>query len=150
MVVESVASYSLKVILNVVIVAISSFMVYLGVDVEAFTMFSILLCIDYITGLTKARAISESITSNKMKYGIVSKLSLIIIPLVLAISGKAMSYDLSNIVFVSVNILVLSELYSIVGNIYAVRNKKELPEYDVVSIIGKKIRDTLIQTVGGK
>ncbi len=149
MIVES-GTFSLKVIYNVMVVTLSSFMVWVGVDVEAFTMFSILLMIDYITGLMKARAINESITSNRMKYGIASKLSLIIIPVALAISGKAMSMDLSSIVFVSMNILVLSELYSIVGNVYAIRNKEELPEYDVVSIIGKRIRDMLIKSVGGK
>lgn len=124
-------------------------MFYLGIDVEAFTMFSILLVVDYATGLMKARAINESITSNKMKYGVASKLSLIIIPIALAVGGKAMCVDITNIIFVSVNLLVLSELYSITSNVYAVRTKEELPEYDVVSIIGRKIKNTLMKFVGG-
>jgi len=148
-IVETTATTVGKVFFNSVMVAISTFMLYLGIDTEAFTMFSILLIIDYVSGLMKARAINESITSNKMKYGIVSKLSLIIIPLVLAIGGKGMNVDMTSLLFVSMNILVLSEVYSIISNIYAIRNKEELPEYDVVSIIGKKVRNTLIKLVGG-
>ena len=80
-----------------------------------------------------------------MKYGIISKFSLLLIPLVLAIAAKAVSADFSYVLIVGINILVLSEVYSIVGNIYSVRTKEELPEYDAVAMIGKKIRAMLIR-----
>lgn len=148
-IIETTVTTAGKVFFNSFLLAISTFMFYLGIDVEAFTMFSVLLVVDYATGLMKARAINESITSNKMKYGVASKLSLVIIPIVLAVGGKAMCIDITNIIFVSVNLLVLSELYSIISNVYAIRTKEELPEYDVVSIIGRKIKYTLIKFVGG-
>lgn len=147
--IETTITTAGKVFFNSLLLATSTFMFYLGIDVEAFTMFSVLLVVDYATGLMKARAINESITSNKMKYGVASKLSLIIIPIVLAVGGKAMYIDITNVIFVSVNLLVLSELYSIISNVYAVRTKEELPEYDVVSIIGRKIKNTLIKFAGG-
>jgi hypothetical protein len=40
-----------------------------------------------------------------------------------------------------INLLIVSEVYSILGNIYAVRTRNELPEWDVISIMGKRIRD---------
>ena len=118
---------------------------YLGISGEAFLLSAILLLIDYLTGLAKARALKHSITSNHMKYGIISKFSLLLIPLVLAIAAKAVSADFSYVLIVGINILVLSEVYSIVGNIYSVRTKEELPEYDAVAMIGKKIRAMLIR-----
>jgi len=52
-------------------------LVIAGLDSEAFYIFAVLLLIDFITGLWKARALKQNVTSNKAKYGIVSKLSLL-------------------------------------------------------------------------
>lgn len=139
------ASLTAKIFFNSFNLIISALLVYLGLDGEAFLLFSILLFIDYVTGVMKARALNHSITSNKMKYGIISKFSLMFIPIVLAIGAKALDADFSSVLLVGINILVLSEVYSIIGNIYTVRTKEELPEYDAVAAIGKKIRTTLIK-----
>jgi len=134
-----------QVIFNVTTVGFSALLTYLGIGSEAFTLFALLLGIDYVTGVLKARAIGQSITSNRMKYGIISKLSLIIVPIVLAIGAKAIGADASSVLSIGINILVLSEVYSIIGNIYSIRTRLELPEYDVVSAIGKRIRAILIK-----
>ena len=139
------ASLTAKIFFNSFNLIISALLVYLGLDGEAFLLFSILLFIDYVTGVMKARTLNHSITSNKMKYGIISKFSLMFIPIVLAIGAKALDADFSSVLLVGINILVLSEVYSIIGNIYTVRTKEELPEYDAVAAVGKKIRTTLIK-----
>jgi hypothetical protein len=41
------------------------------------------------------------------------------------------------------SILIVAEWYSAIQNIYAVRTGKELPEYDVISILLKKISEYL-------
>ena len=140
----------IKIMTAFIMVGISSFATYLGINVEALSLFALLLVIDYITGIAKAKRLKENITSNKMKYGIVSKLLLLIIPLVLAICSKAMSIDISSLMFVAINMLVLSEGYSILGNIYAFRTAKELPEIEVVAILGKRIRSFLLALAGDK
>jgi hypothetical protein len=78
-----------------------------------------------------------------MKYGVVSKLSLLSLPIAVGISSKLSNIDLDTIMFSSMNILALSELYSIIGNVYTTRTKQELPEWDIVSIIGGKIKTYL-------
>lgn len=125
-------------------IAVSSFFVYLGLDKEAILFFAVLLLIDYITGLGKALAIKESITSNKMKYGILSKLSLLIIPITVAIAGKSVNVDMTYIIYASMNVLVLSEVYSIIANIYSMRTHKELPEFDVTRLLARKIKVILL------
>lgn len=125
-------------------IAYASLMTYLGIDQEAFTLFAVLLVLDYITGVVKAKRLGHNVSSNKMKYGIISKLVLLFIPLALAILAKilgAQNYDFA--LYAGTNLLAVSEFYSIVGNIYAIRTKKELPEYDVVAKIGAKIRSYL-------
>ena len=146
MVVESAtASVYAKVVFNFFTVCIGGMLTYLGLNGESFFLFSVLLVIDYITGVAKAYRLGHCITSNKMKYGVLSKLSLLLIPVVLAIGAKAVGADFKTVLMVGINILVLSEIYSIIGNIYSIRTKDELPEYDVVAMLGKRIRNVLIK-----
>lgn len=139
---------SFKLILNGGMVAIASTLSYLGLNKEAFTIFGYLLLIDYITGVLKAKTLGECITSNKMKYGVISKFSLVLIPLVLALAAKSLHGDAENMLYVGMNILILSETYSIIGNIYTIRTREKLPEWDAVAALGHKIRSVLIRLSG--
>lgn len=143
------AMVSIKLVYNLFIVFAASILTFLGLNAETFFLFSLLLLFDFITGIGKARALGHNITSDKMKYGIISKMSLVIIPLVLGIAAKAMQMPSENILFIGMNILILSEAYSIIGNVYAIRTKDELPEYDALALLGKKIRSMLIKMSGG-
>lgn len=146
---EVVESYvSVKLLLNSATLGLAGVLSYLGLNQEAFTIFGYLLLIDYVSGIMKAKAIGESITSNKMKYGLISKLSLVLIPLVLALAAKAVHGDAENILYIGMNILILSETYSIIGNVYTVRTKEKLPEWDAVAALGHKIRSILIRLSG--
>ena len=135
---------AIKIVWNTFVVLFSGVLAYLEISQEPFTLFALLLIIDYITGLTKAK----TITSNKMKYGLISKLSLIIVPLVVAMGAKALGADSHYILSSGMYILILSEVYSIIGNIYSTRTKEEFPEYDALAMIGKQIRIILLRQAG--
>ena len=134
----------IKIIWNSFVVLFSGILAYLEISQEPFTLFALLLIIDYITGLAKAKTLGHSITSNKMKYGLISKLSLIIVPLVVAMGAKALGADSHYVLTSGMYILILSEVYSIIGNIYSTRTKQEFPEYDALATIGKYIRNFLM------
>jgi len=138
------STIAVKIAFNTFTVLLSSILVYVGVNIDMFLWFAILLSIDFITGLMKARAIKESITSNKMKYGVLSKFAIIIVPIVLAIGEKALGASFADIISAIMMMLVLSEIYSILSNVYAMKYHVELPEYDVLALILKKIRNILL------
>ena len=138
----------IKIIWNSFVVLFSGILAYLEISQEPFTLFALLLVIDYITGLAKAKTLGHSITSNKMKYGLISKLSLIIVPLVVAMGAKALGADSHYVLTSGMYILILSEVYSIIGNIYSARTKEEFPEYDALAMIGKQIRTILLRKEG--
>lgn len=140
-----ISESSLLVAINSFTVMCSAWLAYLGLDKEAILLFSLLLLIDYVTGVTKSYKLGYAITSVRMKYGILSKLSLLLIPIVLAIGAKAVGSDFKSVLIIGLNILILSEVYSIIGNIYSIRTHKELPEYDVVAMLGNKIRNMLLK-----
>lgn len=119
------------------------FFTWAGVNEETYTIFLVLLLIDYASGILKAKSLGHQITSRKSKYGFVSKLSLLIIPIVLGLGGRAIDADFSLMIYWSMNVLILSEVYSIIGNVYAIRTGDDLPEYDALQMIGKRLREFL-------
>lgn len=139
----------LKIAWNTIVFACSYVLAYLNVSIEPFGLFALLLILDYITGIMKAKRLNESITSNKMKYGLASKLILLLIPLTVAIAAKAVDADSHYILLGGMYILILSEAYSIIGNVYAFNKKEELPELDALAVLAKYIRNILMLRVGG-
>lgn len=141
---------TLKLIYNMIAVMIASIFTWLGLDGEVFMVFAVMLAFDYVSGVGKAHRLGHSITSQKMKYGVISKFSLLLIPLAFALAAKGVKIDGEDVFYVGMNILIISELYSIIGNVYAIKTKEELPEYDAVASLGRKIRTILIRLDGGK
>ena len=70
------------------------------------------------------------------------------IPIVIAIGAKAVGADSHYVLISGMYILILSEVYSIIGNIYSTRTKEEFPEYDALAMIGKQIRTILLRQSG--
>jgi len=114
---------------------------YLGVPIEPFSLLAFLIMIDFITGVWKAHSLGVEVTSNKAKYGVLSKFSLLIIPIVMGAGARALGQNSTEFFVYGLNLLIVSEVYSTIGNIYSLRTKQELPEWDAISLIGKKMRD---------
>lgn len=140
----------IKIFYNSIVILISSILAYLNIEKDPIMLLSVLLVIDYFTGLHKAKTLGHSITSNKMKYGVVSKMLLLLIPIVIAIGAKGVGADFNIALIVGLNMLIASEVYSIIGNIYSSRTKEEFPEWDAVAMIGKMIRNVLLKKWGEK
>lgn len=132
--------------------AISAFswvLTYSGIDTEVFAIFTVLLAIDYLTGIAKAYRTGETISSAKAKYGVISKFTLILIPLVVGLCAKAIGADAKVLFVWGMNLLILSETYSIISNVYMINKGKELPEWDVIAVLGRRIRTVLTDEYGG-
>ena len=138
----------IKAIWNFLAFLFSTLLIYLDLKIDSILCLTALLAIDYATGIMKARRIGESVTSNKMKYGVASKLILLLIPITVAFGAKGVGIDLTNLVFVSIWLLLFSEMYSILGNIVCYTKGVYLPEIDAPSIIAKQIRSYLLKQSG--
>ena len=130
-----------KVTFSTLMAAISWVLTYTGIDVEVFGIFSALIVVDFVTGILKARRLNQRVTSNRAKYGVASKFSLVLLPIVMAAGAKAIGQDASTLFVWGMNLLIISEVYSVIGNIYTIRSGDELPEWDVISLLGRSIRE---------
>ena len=130
--------------LNFLYIPFVALMHYLGLDAEVMMIFSTLLVLDIITGWFKTIAVGEKPKSWRLANGIISKVVLILVPLVMAAVAKAVhDIDVRVLFYVVVDALILSEAYSIIGNIYTINTGNKVEEFDVLSKILKLIRNSL-------
>lgn len=115
---------------------------YIGVSHNVLIAFALLMVIDVITGMIASKRIEgcNSITSDRLKFGVGSKLLLLAIPFSLALCATAIGQDLRVLTSSSISIMALAELYSIISNIVSYRTGERVPEFDAVSIVLGKVR----------
>ncbi len=118
---------------------------WLGLNPLAVTVFSGLMVIDVVTGVTRAILVmgGHSVRSAILKRGIVAKLLVLTALFSVALAGKGIGFEMGTLVQASVNVLILGELYSILGNIHSVRTGNQKVEFDAVSFLLDSVRGLL-------
>ncbi len=124
-------------------------MAFLGLSHENYTILAVLMVIDTVTGLIRSGIVhgTKTITSKNLSIGILSKLSLITIPLVIALAGKGVGLQITWLAKSALSMLILSECYSILGNIQSIRIKQDVHEFDAVNFVLEKVRNILEKTL---
>tara|TARA_B100000780_G_C20875459_1_gene348209 strand:+ start:95 stop:538 length:444 start_codon:yes stop_codon:yes gene_type:complete len=122
---------------------------YLGIEVEAFAILMAFMSMDSLMGGIKAIRLGEKFSFSKMLWGITLKLCFLVVPLVIALLGKSVGYNLQAGVNVTISILTVAEAYSIIGNIHSAKNKYSVNRIDVVSLMLINLRKVLKRTLEG-
>jgi len=108
-----------------------------SLPVESFVIFGGLVVLDTVTGVIRSIILKggKSFTSMKLTSGVVSKLLVILVPLVIAWAGNGSGINLLPLAKGALSMLVLAESYSIIGNIHAIRTRKDTVEFDAIAAI---------------
>jgi toxin secretion/phage lysis holin len=116
--------------------------IFVSLNPQSYTILGIFMIIDTITGVAKSGVVHgwRSITSHEASLGILSKMTLLLVPMLLAMTSHAVGMELNFVAKAALNILILSELYSILSNIQSIRMKKDVAEFDAISYALDKIR----------
>lgn len=120
----------------------------ISISPKAFMVLSTLMMIDFVLGLGKSYRMCVPITSYRMKLGIIAKVGMLLIVLSFGLTFTHSGLQIDNLqsyVGWVLWVFILSELYSIISNTYAMKVGEELPEFEVLSIIGGRIRSLLIR-----
>jgi len=112
---------------------------YLNLNFEKLILLSGLLILEVITTLFKQLILLKNIKNEYIRGIILSKFIIILIPIILAITAKIVRINLKEFINIGLDLLTLSTAYAIIANIYTIRTKKEMPQIDVIKIIGDKI-----------
>lgn len=131
-------------VFGVIKVALYGAIAYVGLPVQPFFVLAILLALDFITGVLKSYVLGLGIRSYKASIGMISKMVLILIPVVLALLMKGTGFEeYQAIVITSINVLILSEAYSTIANIYTITTREEIEEFDAVSAFIRVVLDSI-------
>lgn len=123
---------------------------WLGYSPAAVGALGILMAIDVLTGVTRSVTVSggPSFTSALLTRGILAKGLLLTMLFSLAIAVKGLGVDIDGLGQSIVSVLILSELYSIIGNIHSINTKEQKVEFDAVKYLldqTKRILDKIIK-----
>lgn len=133
------------IILNSLIVACSAVFAIANVPVGGFASLVVLMMFDFIVGLGKSYTLKVPITSYRIKVGAMSKVGTLLVILSFGIGLSFIDQDFSKELYIGwvLGMFILSELYSILSNVHAIKTGENLPEVEVIAIIGKRVRHLL-------
>ena len=130
-------------IVNTITVIIATVLTAISIPVTSFYTLTLLMIFDFILGIGKSYRMCIPITSYRIKLGIISKLGMLIIVIsfgfVTTHSGIVIENMQTYLQWV-LALFMLSELYSIVSNVYAMKKGEELPEFEVLSLLGGRLK----------
>ena len=116
-----------------------------GLSPESFGILTVFIAIDSITGIIRAGILHgwRSVTSSRFVSGIMTKLVVVIVPLVIAWAGRGAGIDLLLLAKGTLSALILAESYSILGNVHAIRTREDIEEFDAIAFILTNVRESV-------
>jgi len=137
-------SMAIKVVVfNLLYIPLVNLLLWLDLSAVQLVILAILLAFDFITGVFKVIVIKGSLRSCRAMAGILTKISVMIMVFALALMAKGLNMNFEIYISTFISLLILSETYSIVGNVYSIKTKEEVAEFDAVAMTIKKVRVTI-------
>ncbi|KAF2515233.1 phage holin family protein [Flavobacterium foetidum] len=118
--------------------------IYLEMDTGIVKVLFYLMVMDTFLGVTKAIVLNNPFSFKKLASGFVSKLAVLLIPTALALMSIGLNYNFKWFVTIVMDLLIVSDGISIISNIIAIKTKKEVENFDAMTLILKSIRNRLI------
>jgi|AntRauTorcE11897_2_1112592.scaffolds.fasta_scaffold68876_1 phage-related holin len=121
---------------------------YLSLDIDIVRILMWLMIIDTFFGAIKAVRVAKIKFSLKtMLWGILTKATILTIPMILALVALGLGYDFIWLIDIVIKILVLHEGISIITNMISIRQNKNIINADIISVMLLKIREVFTDLV---
>lgn len=116
--------------------------VLLGLSTQSYIILGVFMIVDTFTGVCRAGVVGgwRSVTSFKLTSGVISKLTVVLVPLLLVWTGKGLGLDITWFASSVLGMLILAQLYSIMGNIYAIRIRQDVHEFDAIAWVLNRVK----------
>lgn len=114
--------------------------IYLGIKTGTAMILFWLMVIDSVLGIGKALRLGEKFSFKILLWGMITKISILLIPLVVALVGKGLNLDFTYFVIAVINILIVNEGISAITNILSMKTKTRIENADYITMLLKLIR----------
>ena len=118
---------------------------YLEINVESFFILMIFMCADSILGAMSSIRVGDKFKFSIFYWGFISKLCILIIPLLVALLAKNVGQDFSMAIVITIKLLTVSEFYSSVGHTITIKKKKRIEKVDINTLILQGIREVMVR-----
>lgn len=124
---------------------------YFWMSWEWLIIMTIMLVLDLMFGLLSAKARWQAIESKKLQEWLMKKMTRWLLPFIVAwwLKWTWMPW-IESLTIAIVWMIVFSELYSIIGHIYSINYKEELPEIDAFKMLLNSIVKILKNIINKK
>lgn len=115
---------------------------FAGLSGEAHIILAVLMVVDTLFGVIRVGVVYgwEHIRSYRLSAGVLSKLTVLGVPLFIALAGKGAGLDFLFLAQATLGLLCLAQLYSILGNVYSIRVGRDTKEFDAVAWILHRVQ----------
>lgn len=134
----------MKTLLNFTKTALYLTFVYLGIETRIVEVLFYMMALDSIFGIVKALRLGNKFSFKILGWGMVSKLTLLVIPMVLALMGKGLSFDFNYFVVAVINILIVNEGISCITNMISIKSGKKIENTDYITKLLEVTRTALM------
>lgn len=136
-------------LLNLCKTVIYAFIIFIGMKTGSVKVLAILMAIDTFLGMIKAIRLGRKFSFKILAWGIVAKLSILIIPMVLALIGKVLLFEFTYFVIAIINIIIVSEGISCITNVLSIKNNKNIENTDYVTKVLNLAKKALSKAAEG-
>lgn len=122
---------------------------YLGFKPEMLGVLGLLMIIDIITAIARVwlNEGGQNIRSAVLKRGITAKLLLWAGLFSVAIASKALGFEMHEFAQGTVSVIILGELYSVLGNIHSARTGAVKVEFDALAWMLGRVKEMLTKLI---
>lgn len=138
-----ITSLNMENVLNFLKSVLYGLFVWLGIKTGTVKILFYLMVIDSLLGIAKALVLGERFSFKRLGWGMVSKLSLLFIPMILALIAKGLNLEFNLFVIAAMNILIVNEGISCITNILSIKTKKHIQNNDYVTLMLNSIKNLL-------
>jgi phage-related holin len=126
-------------------------MSFLGISYGLILLLWFFMVFDTLLGLIASIVISgwKSLTQTRFWAGILTKISILFIPLSLAITGALAGFNLNIFVFSSIYVLIANDAISCFTNLLSIKTKKRYINRDLVEILINALRSSIYKFAEG-
>ncbi len=126
--------------LNFLYLPIVAFLLWLDISSEQFLILALLLVIDFMTGIKKVYELKGDLKSCRAVAGFMTKGLILLLVLSLAFMAKGLHLNFELYLSFFISALIVSETYSIFGNVYSSITKEAVTEFDAVAFVILRVR----------
>lgn len=121
--------------------------VFLGIKTGVVKILFYLMLIDSFLGVAKSLRLGYKFSLRRLAWGVISKLSILVIPMIVALMAKGLNLNFNYFVVLIIDVLIVNEGISCITNVLSIKTKKQIENTDYITKLLEVIRRAFMNVI---